>query len=356
MINSSLPIVIIGAGPAGSSCAIQLIKHGFDVILIEKTESFPKQPPQTCSAKVMSKIDSLVAVPLPQSAYLPLSFFYSSWGSEALSARDLLFWDIQTSFILDRQVFDNHMLKTAEHTGANLLSGAHVIAATWQSSNWELELLCNGRHISLKAGFIVEATGKVFSTAVWPDVQRYFTDKLVCVSAKCDIASEEITMVEAFAGGWYYTAPHPQGGQTIGLFTDADLLPPKPKLNSWMNDVLKKTFQLKQYVTINDKSPFISWDARTSVRSLIWRDCWLAIGDAAWSLDPLSGSGLQRAVTDGVNSANAIAMSTISETLQPLKQHALARAHDFRKSLGVQKRYYNMEERWSSEVFWARRR
>ena len=38
-------------------------------------------------------------------------------------------------------------------------------------------------------------------------------------------------------------------------------------------------------------------------------DDWLAVGDAAWTLDPLSGAGVERAVRDGARAADALSES-----------------------------------------------
>ncbi len=37
-------VLIVGGGPAGSACAQRLIRHGLDVLILDKAE-FPRQKP-----------------------------------------------------------------------------------------------------------------------------------------------------------------------------------------------------------------------------------------------------------------------------------------------------------------------
>jgi flavin-dependent dehydrogenase len=81
----------------------------------------------------------------------------------------------------------------------------------------------------------------------------------------------------------------------------------------------------------------------------------MAIGDAAWSLDPLSGTGVKRAVADGAAAAVAVSAALKDKDSELLRAHAHARAAAFGDGLAVQGRYYAMERRWRDQPFWSRR-
>jgi flavin-dependent dehydrogenase len=95
-------------------------------------------------------------------------------------------------------------------------------------------------------------------------------------------------------------------------------------------------------------------NARTSVRTHLWRTRWLAIGDAAWFLDPLSGNGIERAIDDGVLAAQAIS-DAIGGDPEALRVDALRRLKAFREAIAVQQRVYAVERRWVGSEFWLRR-
>jgi flavin-dependent dehydrogenase len=87
----------------------------------------------------------------------------------------------------------------------------------------------------------------------------------------------------------------------------------------------------------------------------MWRDSWLAIGDAAWSLDPLSGSGIDRAIRGGYASAAAISEAINNGNFELLRAHAVSQATAFQEALLLQQKYYEIEGRWKERPFWYRR-
>jgi len=95
--------------------------------------------------------------------------------------------------------------------------------------------------------------------------------------------------------------------------------------------------------------------ARTSARRILWRGKWLAVGDAAWCMDPLSGGGIEQAVSDGIGAGRAVARALESGDDGTLRTHALSRARSFRLQLHLQRGYYAAERRWRDETFWLRR-
>jgi flavin-dependent dehydrogenase len=96
-------------------------------------------------------------------------------------------------------------------------------------------------------------------------------------------------------------------------------------------------------------------DARTGARSLIWRDTWLSVGDAAWSIDPLSGAGIQRSLSEGFDAASAVAEFLETGEKSVLRRYALGVGASLRDALRRQRAYYQVERRWSGQPFWRRR-
>lgn len=86
-------------------------------------------------------------------------------------------------------------------------------------------------------------------------------------------------------------------------------------------------------------------------------DGWLAVGDAAASHDPLSSSGIARALDSGVRAGIALARVGRDDSVGEAVLHALAAAQHVATGqyLGTWSRYYQMEQRWPDSVFWRRR-
>ncbi len=82
---------------------------------------------------------------------------------------------------------------------------------------------------------------------------------------------------------------------------------------------------------------------------------WLAVGDAAMALDPLSGSGMLRALEDGHEAAIAVDgwLSGDSKAFAGFDRRLDAAWSENERA---RHRMYGLETRWPWSPFWARRR
>lgn len=349
--------MVIGGGPAGSICARQLARSGLRVMVVERGDARLRLG-ETCGPRVCGLLQAACGLSISRAAYTPLPTFFSSWGSEELDGRRFSFWQAGDGMALDRKALDRWLLASAESEGVTLLRGWQVTGGRPDEYGWLLRCLVDGEERSLRAGFVVEAMGRTAQSVLQPEVRRFFTDRLVCLSVEVTgpPEAESFAMVESCAVGWWYTVRLACGRQIVSLFTDGDLVKPAESRLQWLKEELASTLHLRQ---LSDRIPegatIQVCDARTSIRNLLWGDRWMSIGDAAWSLDPLSGTGVERAITDGVDAATAISRAIDSGDNEALRSHAVSRADAFRESLAVQKRYYAIEARWRDAIFWRRR-
>jgi flavin-dependent dehydrogenase len=349
---------VIGGGPAGSICARQLARLGHNVLLAERSLGLSPPLGETCGPEARRLLEGVCDLSLPHSTYRPLNTFFSAWGSEELDGRSLAFWQAGSGLVLDRTTFDEWLLGSAEAAGVTVLRGCRITSARWREKEWRLGGLMDGSEQALAASFIAEATGRVAGSVVQPDARRFFMDALICLSVELPERASDppMAMVESCTVGWWYTVRLPNGRQIVALFTDADLVEPAETRLTWLDAVLKTTSHVRR---LADRFPKVArihvCDARTAVRNVLWRDSWISVGDAAWCLDPLSGAGIERAINDGIEAAAAISRAMTDGDPEHLRSHAVSRAHAFRQSLAVQRRYYGVETRWRDSVFWRRR-
>ncbi|GAB3858107.1 hypothetical protein GCM10028822_32870 [Hymenobacter terrigena] len=149
----------------------------------------------------------------------------------------------------------------------------------------------------------------------------------------------------------------PEGGITLCCFSDADLLPAAAAQCDWLLAQLRSTNHLAYLADHFPADTVIRvCEARTSVRHTLWENNWLCIGDAAWSLDPLSGTGIERAIHSGSRAATALAAALESQRpTNHLRHFALAQGQAFQQMLISQRSYYQLEPRWPDAPFWRRR-
>ena len=326
-------------------------------MLAERTAGTKPRLGEICGPRVRHLLERECDLSIPPSIYRPLSSFCSAWGSAEMDGRSFTFWQTDEGLVLDRQSFDRWLLESAESSGVHVLRGCNVTGGKRNGEGWILQGLINGQIQTLSASFVVEAIGSRVRSAIQPDINRFFTDKLVCLSAelKGPLRSAH-AMVESCEAGWWYTVQLPDGTQIVNLFTDVDTLKPGSARVEWLNSALDKTTHMRRLVSDFAKDAEVHiCDARTSIRNVLWRGDWMSIGDAAWCLDPLSGTGIQRAISDGINAASAISRFLTTGSPDELRRYAVSQAESFKESLTTQRLYYSVETRWSSAAFWRRR-
>jgi flavin-dependent dehydrogenase len=81
---------------------------------------------------------------------------------------------------------------------------------------------------------------------------------------------------------------------------------------------------------------------------------WAAVGDAAAMWDPLSSSGILKALRSGRAAAKALTADLGGER-GALERYCQDRADEFTRYLSARQAHYSLEQRWTGEEFWRRR-
>lgn len=348
-------VAVIGGGPAGSVCARELARLGHSVVLLERSSSTRSRLGETCGPGLRRSLQDKCGLPLPRHLYRALPTFYSAWGSEELDGRSFAFWQAGDGLVLNRGAFDEWLRDSAQEAGVNVLRGFGVEYAQRGGAGWVLGSMSER---TVTARFIVEASGRAGKSVVHADAQRFFTDKLVCLSVEFtgEGTNDSVALVESCSRGWWYWVCLPDCKQLLALFTDADLVEPQQARAQTLNSLLNATRHVRRFSSpIPDDARVRISDARTSARKILWRDSWLPVGDSAWSLDPLSGNGIERSVKSGLEAARAVSEMINGKGEAKLRSFALSAANDFNESLAAQRRYYAAELRWRDAPFWRRR-
>lgn len=153
----SSDVAIVGGGPAGSSLAILLRKHGFSVSVFEKKQ-FPREV--LCGEFLSHEVtDFIKAVGLEKSFLSlnpnPIKSFTLS-GSHKIFTHNLTF----TGYGLSRGAFDKLLLDHARSLGAGVFEQHEVTDIYRESGTSFLKGNRNGKEFSASARYIIGAYGK----------------------------------------------------------------------------------------------------------------------------------------------------------------------------------------------------
>jgi flavin-dependent dehydrogenase len=101
--------------------------------------------------------------------------------------------------------------------------------------------------------------------------------------------------------------------------------------------------------------PFVCCATSQRLRRREWSSPWLAIGDAALAVDPISGSGVVRALRSalaGADAAVALLSGCGSSAVEAYEAHCDIECSNY---LNERSAYYGIERRWTDSLFWKRR-
>lgn len=349
-------VVVVGGGPAGTMCARQLATAGHDVVLADRNRPH-RRVGETSGPVLWRLLRGACGADPPRDRHRPLAGFASAWGHHDLDGRSVAFWHGEPGTVLDRDALDTWLRATAADAGATVLDGCRVTGGRTTGGRALVRGVLGGAELTITARIVVEATGRAARCLTQHDATRIAADDLVCVwtgaTAHRDGGEAHI---EACDQGWWYTVAVADGVSVVALFTDADLVPPVRQRAEWFRDLLGRTEHVRRVAgAVPAADPLGICGARTSARRVLWRDTYLAVGDAAWCLDPLAGMGVQRAVQDGIAAASAVSQAISGGGPAPLRAHALATARSFDHQLDLWRHYYATETRWCDAPFWRRR-
>jgi flavin-dependent dehydrogenase len=295
---------------------------------------------------------------VPQDFIVPLECFCTAWGTSEFEGNPLAFWQGASGMVIARQGLDAWLLKLAQAAGASVQRGCEVKSGEFDGEFWSLTVDRGNATECFRVQLVVEAAGSITRSPVQRSATRLFSDTLICISADLPKRrqSDVVAGVESCPSGWWYTAPAGAGRQTISLFTDAALLASAKDRFRFFADALRATLHMRQLVAgPTPPKKLRTVCARTSIRRVLWSGSWITAGDAARTVDPLSGAGIGRAVKDGIDVANAVSQALSGNRLESLRAYAVGRTRSYREDLAIQRHYYGAESRWITSDFWARR-
>jgi 2-polyprenyl-6-methoxyphenol hydroxylase-like FAD-dependent oxidoreductase len=292
-------VVIIGAGPAGSSVALRLARNGFDVTLVERSR-FPRTKvcgDYLCAAAVGALADLGVAEPVLAGAHPIYSILLSGFG-EALRFR----LPGAGALSLDRATLDQRLLAAARGAGARVARGSYL----WAEEEGRLLRVVyrdeRGAERRLDARALVGADGAwsiVAQRAGMVATKRRMGRWAVGGQLRDQRTGNELEM---YVGAHGYYARNP-----LNAFTaNSMLVLPKPAQLSEADAIVENiTGGERRFDPEKIDRPVAVGPLRYRAARVIHRSI-LLTGDAAELLDPFTGQGVATALAVSLPASEAV--------------------------------------------------
>jgi flavin-dependent dehydrogenase len=360
-VERSVEVFVLGGGPAGLATALELERAGRSVVVVERS--------QYDTPRIGESLPPEIRLPLMElgiwKRFLDDNHSHSpgtvsAWGSPELWTNDFLLNSHGLGWHVDRRRFDLTIADAAASRSIEVFRNAHL--AVWQRASprgWKLQVAYAGALLNMRASVLVDASGRTGSPIRHFGGRRIFVDRLVGVVGFIGTFGAQIhdqrTLVEAVENGWWYSAWLPQGHYIAAFMTDADLLP-KERLSVyswWLNELQTAPHTLSRVGVRPSCMKLRIVAANTSRLEASASNDWVAVGDAAAALDPLSAQGVYRALITG--QAAAAAVDEYLRGRPRLEAYSRQVIASFEADLQDRTVYYRRERRWPNSPFWRRR-
>jgi flavin-dependent dehydrogenase len=357
----AVDVVILGGGPAGLATAIKLAITGYSAVVLAREDQGGDKIGESLAPASKPILQQLgVWEAFLQDSHLPCYGNKSAWGGPHLESYSFIYDPNGHGWHINRRRFEQQLWERAAEVGVLRLLSASLHKLERDGDQWQL-IPKNRATVQLKARFVVDATGRASWFARCQGVQRHSEDRQVALVAFLKSAEAPIkdtmSLVEAIADGWWYSALLPDGRLATAFVTDPDLCGSLSALNNcWFDRLSLTKYTLER---VNSSSYYLDGQLRLVAASggrldHFIGEGWLAVGDAAMSYDPLSAHGLTLALAEGTDAAIAIA-AHFSGDREALMTYEDRLESAYLRYLSRRRLIYAAESRWAESLFWQRR-
>lgn len=359
---TAFDVAVIGAGPAGAATARRLAQSGCRVLLIDRSAFDTPRVGESLAPSVQPLLaelgvwDRFIALdPLPSWGTR------SVWGAEEPQAHSHLMSPYGCGWHVDRLRFDRMLADAAAAAGAALRTGTRLIECAERGlGTWVLTLSQNAHTCRATARVVVDATGRCARLAQQLCAQRFVFDRLVGVATlfgDIDTSREGYILVETTHDGWWYSAPVPRDRMMVMLMTDSDLCA-RTKLSAlvrWRELLACAPATVARVAGTGLWGPRIFSALSQRLRRGELNAPWIAVGDAALAVDPISGSGVVRALRSAHSGAETALALIDGQTRHTIEAYEAGCDLECTTYLHERALYYGVEQRWQESPFWQRR-
>ena len=293
-------ICVVGAGPAGITFAARMAQLGHQVSVIERAR-FPRarlgeslSPGTMPLLRAANLHETIEAADFPRVRRVLVRWADGEQWRDDPMAQGLL---------VDRGRFDACLLERASADGVTVYQPASIVERAWRESHWQITIDCRGCRTQIDADFVADAGGRRDASAQPRTQTGVATLALYAYWRGASLPTAP--RIEAGDDAWFWGVPLPEQTYNTLAFVDPQsfrLLPGSSLAERFFTLIGRSSLmpdcrsaQPVGAVRAIDATPYLADDCvgPHSIR----------LGDAALAIDPISSSGVQKAIASALSGA-----------------------------------------------------
>ncbi|MEN4017680.1 MAG: NAD(P)/FAD-dependent oxidoreductase [Methanobacterium sp.] len=308
-------VLVVGAGPAGSSAAKHAALNGAEVLMVEKKSEIGS--PKRC-AEGVSK-DGLIKLGIePSSRWVTSEIdgvrLVSPGGIDVWLTQDTVKLP-EMGYVVERKVFDKFMAMDAARAGADIMIKTLVKGLEKRDDHVMVKAERMGKEIEIKAEIVIGADGPESRVGRWGGLKTAVKPKYMESGAQFEMVGVQMENPNALEfyfgsvapGGYAWIFPKGDDIANVGLAVISTLT--EKSAYEHLLDFVKTCPATKNATAVELN---IGGDPVGGIIKKISTDRILIVGDAAGMVNPLTGGGIISGMQGGLI-AGEIAAAAVKE-------------------------------------------
>ncbi len=322
MANEEFDVIVVGGGPAGSSCTAFLAKAGKKVLLLDRA-TFPRD--KTCgdgisgrSVGVLNELGLLSEIAKVEHLDMYGVTFSNPKGKVVPIGAPRNENSPPPGFVCRREVLDNVLFQNAKKLAAKTIEGFFVTEVILEGDKVVgVKGKLKDKEMEFRSKVVVgsDGAGSILAKKLGPTNQD---EAHQCAGIRCYyegvegmIDQIELHFIDGVLPGYFWIFPLPNKRANVGIgMLVSDMKKKKVNLQKLMFETIEKnpTFKerFKNAKRLNEVKSWILPLASKVPSLKIYGNGYVLCGDAASLIDPFTGEGIGNALTSGKHAAKAI--------------------------------------------------
>ncbi len=317
-MNVDYDIIVVGAGPAGSTAARYAAAAGAKVLMLEKDRDVGY--PVRCGEAVSHEGVAQFIKPDPKWIASTVSKFrlIAPNGKSVLPKLD------GGGYVLERRIFDYELAKLAANAGAEVITKAYVYDLLREDGKITgVQTLIKDKKVDIRAKVIIGADGVESRVGKWGgmDTTCHIRDMESCAQMTLSGIEVDPDVLDFYfgdevsPGGYLWVFPKGTDTANVGLGLSVDAAKKKSAIK-FLHEFVERTFPKAAMLThIAGGVPCAKTNPEIVKANVI------LVGDAAHQVNPVSGGGIISGMIGGMIGGEVAAESITRGDISYLREY-----------------------------------